>query len=279
MKEEILKRAKKGKGYYEKLNLLREELHHLILQEIDRKGGFDKLCFQGGTALRIIFGLDMFSEDLDFCVSSQIQGSFNLEKLVKAVQNSLQAFGFDCELSCQRTISAAHSCFFRFAGLLESLASSFRKKQKLAIKIEVDTNPPSGGRETVSPVMGIRLYKVRHHDLPSLFAGKLHAILYRKYTKGRDLYDFLWYASRKTSVNIKLLENAVYQTTQNKIKYTQESLQKALRLRFEKINWLAAKKDIEPFVSDAASLSLFQKDIFLETARSICIDEDSKDSS
>jgi predicted nucleotidyltransferase component of viral defense system len=269
MKEEILKRAKKGRGSFEKLNLLREELHHLILQEIDRKGGFEKICFQDGTALRIIFGLDRFFEDLDFCVSSQLHGSFHLEKLVKSVQNSLQAFGFDCELSRQRTTGAVHSCFFRFAGLVEFLASSFRKTQKLGIKIEVDTNPPAGGHETVSPVTGIHLYKVRHHDLPSLFAGKLHAILCRKYTKGRDLYDFLWYSARRTPVNLTMLENAVFQTSKNKVRYTQESLRKALKLCFEKIDWSAAKKDVEPFVSDSNSLSLFKRDIFLETLQHI----------
>lgn len=269
MNKEILKKAKKGRHSQEKLNLLREELHHLILQEVDRKRGFKNLCFVGGTALRMIYGLDRFSEDLDFSVSLQGKGSFSLEPLAKGVAQSLQAFGIDCEIAKMKIIQAVHSCCFQFSDLLHPVDPSFRKGQKLVVKFDVDTNPPEGARESLSPVSGDHLYKVRHYDLPSLFAGKLHALLYRQYSKGRDLYDFLWYRGKKTAVNAALLENAVRQTQGKAVHCTPETLQNLLKERFEKINFKTARNDVERFLEDPRSLSLFTKEIFMEAVNGL----------
>lgn len=279
MNKELLNKAKAGHNSQERLNLLREELHHLILQEMDRKGGFKKLCFLGGTALRMIYRLDRFSEDLDFSVSlvrlapakpdasaqrsQDKEASFSLEPLAKSVARSLQSFGIDCEMVKTRQVAAVHSCLFKFSNLLHEADPSFRKGQKLAIKFDVDTNPPEGARESVSPVSGDHLYKVRHYDLPSLFAGKLHAVLYRQYTKGRDLYDFLWYRSKKIAVNSALLENAIQQTQKETIRFTPQTLENRLAERFKRIDFKAARKDVDRFLEDTRSLSLFERETFL----------------
>ncbi len=271
MKEDILKKANKGRQSQERLNLLREEIHHLILQEIDRKGGFKNLCFLGGTALRMIYGLDRFSEDLDFSVSLSGPGSFVLEPLAKNVAQSLSAFGINCEVARLRVIQAVHSCFFKLLNPLHEVDPFFRKGQKLVVKFDVDTNPPAGAGEAISPMSGAHLYKVRHYDLPSLFAGKLHAILYRQYTKGRDLYDFLWYRGKNVEPNRTLLENAVEQTQKKKIDFTQEALREALRERFERVDFEKAKQDVERFLTDSHALSLFEKELFLKSVEGLTV--------
>ena len=208
MKEEIINQAKQGKTAEQCLNLSRELLHHLVLQELDRKGAFYSICFVGGTALRVIYQLDRYSEDLDFSLSYEAK-NFNFTALTKAVQKSLDSFGLNCQLEKLKTEKNVQKVFFVFKDILHSVHRTFPSNQKLAIKMEVDINPPLGAKETASPITSPRLYRVRHYDLPSLFAGKLCAILHRKYTKGRDLYDFLWYTGRNTSVNLAHLEKAI----------------------------------------------------------------------
>jgi len=268
MKDDLIARAKKGINVEMRLHLLREELHHLILQEADRKGAFGKICFVGGTALRILFGLDRFSEDLDFSVS-KTAGVFDLTSLAQGLRQSLEAFGIPCEIRRPKTVGAVHGCFFTFTGLLHETDPSFPKNQNLSIKFEVDTNPPQGGIEQTSPVTGARVYKIRHYNLPSLFAGKLNAVLYRVYTKGRDLYDFLWYVGRNTPVNYTLLQNGIEQTTKTKITLTREGLQKMLREKFEKTDFEQAKRDIAPFLLDPRALSLFEKETFLNAVQKV----------
>ncbi len=268
----VVEKAKKGKTAQDKMNLLRESLHHLILQEVDRKGGFSKICFLGGTALRIIYGLDRFSEDLDFSTSLTLEKRFDLAPLAKSVEASLQAFGFDGRVEKLETEQNVQKCFFSFrGGLLHAVDRSFRDNQKLAIKFDVDSRPPAGAVETASPVTGERVYKVRHYDLPSLFAGKLHAVLFRVYTKGRDLYDFLWYTGRRTPVNGTLLENAIEQTQGTKISLTDERLRQMLSEKFAKTDFEKAKRDAAPFLEDVGALSLFEGSMFEAACRNVSI--------
>ncbi|HEX5037978.1 MAG TPA: nucleotidyl transferase AbiEii/AbiGii toxin family protein [bacterium] len=269
--EAVVGKAKKGRNAQERMNLLREALHHLILQEVDRKGGFSKICFLGGTALRVVYGLDRFSEDLDFSTSSTLEKRFDLEPLVRSVETSLRAFGFDGRAEKLDTEQNVQKCFFSFRGLLHDVDRAFRDNQKLAIKFDVDSRPPAGAVETVSPITGERVYKIRHYDLPSLFAGKLHAVLFRVYTKGRDLYDFLWYVGRGTKVNGTLLENAIEQTEDAKVELTDENLREMLIKRFLEIDFEKAKKDVSPFLIDTGALSAFEPPVFEAACRKISL--------
>src|SRR3989338_11080332 len=269
MKDKILEQASKGKGTEEKLNLLRESLHHLILQEADRKQAFNQICFLGGTALRIVYGLNRFSEDLDFSLSGDTARDFQLEPLAKGIGRSLEAFGVNCKVEKFKTVGAVQSCFFSFQGLLHEVDRHFRDTQKLSIKFDIDTRPPAGAVETASPITSWRVYKVRHYDLPSLFAGKLHAVLYRTYTKGRDLYDFLWYAGKQVMVNGRLLENAIEQSTKTTIQLNDEILRRLLCEKFQTIDFEKAKTDVARFLADPDSLSLFDRSIFLNATEKV----------
>ncbi len=273
MKDKILEHTRQGKTSEHKLNRLREALHHMILQEADRKQAFNQICFLGGTALRIVYGLDRFSEDLDFSLSNQSLGRFDLASLATGIQKSLDAFGLSCKVERFKTVGAVQSCFFTFQGLLHEVDRHFRDNQKLAIKFDVDTRSPPGAVEAASPITAFRVYKVRHYDLASLFAGKLHAILYRTYTKGRDLYDFLWYTGKQIHVNRVLLENAIEQTQKLKLHLDNASLRSLLAKRFQEINFEKAKKDVAPFLEDPESLSLFEPSVFMGAAEKVRIQE------
>lgn len=263
LKESILERATKEKGSEMRLNRLRESLHHLLLQETDRKGAFASLCFVGGTALRVLYGLDRFSEDLDFSVSNRAAKPFQLIPLATSIRNSLHAFGFTVNVQRMKNRKNVQSFFMTFRGLLHEVDSSFQPAQTLAIKFEVDAHPPAGANESVSPVTGERVFKVRHYDLPSLFAGKLHAILFRGFTKGRDLYDFLWYVGRRTPVNLVLLRNAIEQTEGGEHPIERATLQALLTRRFKSIDLKKARADVAPFLEDRGALELFDASVFL----------------
>ncbi len=269
VKENLLEEIKKEKASEQKLNKLREALHHLILQEADRKGAFEQISFLGGTALRIVYGLDRYSEDLDFSSSAKSQKKFDLGPLTKGIQKSLEAFGFECAVEKLNVEHSVHKCFFAFPNLLHDLDKTFRKGQKLAIKFDVDTNPPAGATETLSPITGKQLYKVRHYEPASLFAGKLHALLFRMYSKGRDLYDFLWYTGKKTEVNLTLLENAIAQSQKKPIQLNETLLREMLKKRFEETDFEKAKKDVAPFVENSDTLHLFEKEIFLNATQNL----------
>lgn len=263
MKDQIKQRIKAGQDRHQQFNLLRNELQCLILQEIDRHQGFDKMVFVGGTALRILFDLDRFSEDLDFSLSSLAKDKFDLVTLMQKICETINDFGIFCEVKKPRAVMAVHGCFLSFK--TQEFIASKELKQTLAVKVEIDTNPPGGGIEQLSSVKGPRLFKVRHYDLPSLFAGKLHALLFRKYTKGRDLYDYLWYLARKVSPNLTLLENGIFQTQKLKLKLDAQSLKELLTKRFAEIDFAKAKEDLRPFVFDENSLSLFTPQIFFNS--------------
>lgn len=269
MRDALIQRAQQTEKPGMRLNLLREELHHLILQEMDRKGVFRQLSFVGGTALRILHKLNRYSEDLDFSLSPNATTPFQFKAAVTSVQKSIAAYGLHCELQKLKMVGAVHSCFFSFSDLLHDVHPQFRVGQKLAIKLDADLNPPAGATEEVTPVTGLRVYKTRHYDLPSLLAGKLHAVLVRTYTKGRDLYDFLWYAGRRNSVNVPLLQNALFQTQKKEIAITQDTLSKMLTEKFDSIDFEKAKADVEAFMIDPRELDLFDRDLFLGAIKQI----------
>lgn len=274
IRDNILKRSQKESSTEGKKNFLREELHHLILQELDRKGAFSEICFIGGTALRVLYNLDRFSEDLDFSVTTKRKISFSLQKWTESVVSSLQAYGLDCSVKRLKEDRNVQACYFSFNNLLKDLDPAFQKSQILTIKVDVDTNPPIGAVEMVSPVTGARLYKIRHHDLSSLFAGKLHALLYRMYIKGRDVYDFLWYMGKpNVKVNQTFLQNAIKQTEKKKIKLDNEKLRELLQEKFKRMDLDQAKKDVFPFLQDKNALSLFDKEILINLTQKVELTE------
>jgi len=238
----------------EKLNRLREALQLAALKSLYDAGAFDNLSFTGGTALRLVFGLRRFSEDLDFSLFEKKGYSF--EKLTGELTRGFGLLGLPIEAK-PKVLKTVQSVMLKFPGVLKSVGLSPLQDQKLLIKLDVDTNPPKGGELTSSLINRMYMFSCVHYDLPSLFATKLHACFYRVYLKGRDYYDLIWYLSRKVKPNLLLLNNAIAQTQGKNPRLDENSFKKFLLEHLEKVDLLSAKKDVERFLEDKTELALF----------------------
>src|SRR3989338_85113 len=189
-----------------KFNLAREFLQILILKILADRLAFKHLAFVGGTALRILFDLRRFSEDLDFSITRKKGYSFH--KLSQDLQYQLKKYGLDVDLE-ENEQKTVESIMLRFKDILSSLGLSPLKSQKLSIRLEIDTNPPAVWKTDISLINKIYTFTVVHYDIPSLYASKLCACFFRKYVKGRDFYDLVWYLGKKVMPNFRLLNNAI----------------------------------------------------------------------
>jgi len=248
----------------DKYNYLREYLQHLVLKIMDEQGFFRNLAFVGGTALRVLYDLNRFSEDLDFSLISA--DNYNYLKMMHMIQNELQKNNLNVLIKSksQKTVAAS---FIGFADLLFELGLTKLKEQKIFIKFEVDQNPPIGYQTKLSLINKDFFVAINHFDLPSLFASKLHAILCCKYTKGRDFYDLIWYLSKKIEPNYKLLEQAFLQTEKEKISFNKEELAKILQSKIEKTDFKLIQDDVAPFLVNISELRYFEKEVFLNLVK------------
>ena len=243
-----------------KTNRLREFLQVLILRELYDLGYFKYLSFVGGTALRLLYDLRRFSEDLDFSLVGRT--GYDCTTLTDRVQQRLGYHGFDIDLQMndQKTVQNVD---IRFKNLLFAYGLSRIKSQRLYIRLEIDTNPPHGWQSKVSLVNRIFVFTVTHFDLDSLYALKIHACFYRKYTKGRDFYDLIWYLGKKVKPNLVLLNNAVKQTEGEDPRITSDNFRDFLADRLTRTDFTKARKDVERFLEDKSELRLFDRRLIL----------------
>lgn len=271
------------KSVDDSVRALREIIQEVALLGLWRAKFFEHAAFYGGTALRILYGLDRFSEDLDFSLLKS-SPDFNLARYTASLEEELQAFGFNVrvEMIGKAVESAVQSAFLKAntrnellvieAG--EELTGQVAAGQLLKVKIEVDTDPPSGFSTQTRYLLQPIPFAVRSYSLPDLFAGKMHAILFRKWknrVKGRDWYDLIWYAANHPRLNLAHLEQRMRQTGHwsgdknlSPVIFTD--------LLFEAIDRLdvnQARKDVAPFVKDQQLLALWSHDFFQEVASRI----------
>jgi hypothetical protein len=245
-------------------NVTREYLQARILGSLQRAGAMIPLAFHGGTALRFLFAIACYSEDLDFALeqartlaSSVGSSQYDFRGYLRAIQAEFAAEGYAVQLkvSDQKTV---HSAFVRFPGLLHALDLSPHRDEVFSVKIEVDTNPPAGAVLTTSVVRRHVTLQLQHHDRASLLAGKLHAILQRPYLKGRDLYDLMWYLSDShwPMPNLALLNNALRQTGWTGGLLTEDNWREAVRSRLEAVAWERVMSDVRPLLEPGADPTL-----------------------
>jgi len=247
-------------------NVLREYLQSHVLFSLQAGRAFEQLAFVGGTALRFLYALRRYSEDLDF--SLERPAGYRFQRFLDRTERDLMNAGFDVTMHpCEA--DPMHSAFIRFPGLLHEAELSPHRTAKLSIKIEIDTRPPSGAGLEATVIDQHFLLALQHHDLPSLMAGKLHALLTRPYAKGRDIYDLLWYLSRPEPVspNVLLLRNALAQTDWAGAQVTALSWRAVIERRLHEIDSTSAADDVGPFLESPEERALLTRKNVLAALR------------
>lgn len=260
----------------DKKNSIKEIVQEIALCGLSRAGFFKTAAFYGGTALRIFYGLDRFSEDLDFSLKTSTP-SFDLSEYLPILEKEIRSYGlnFKIEAKEKSVDSDIKSAFLKgntkehivmfYAD--ERLARSIGITELIKVKFEVDTNPPDYATfETKYRLLPIP-YEVTLYDMPSLFAGKIHAVICRAWknrVKGRDLYDYVFYLSRGTQVNLAHLTARLAQTgyISSERQITIEDLKEMLRNRFASIDYVQAKQDVVPFIKNPNALDVWSVDFF-----------------
>jgi len=243
-------------------NLLREYLQARILESLQRSGAMVSLAFHGGTALRFLYAIPRYSEDLDFALE-QPGTSYEFRVYLRAIEDVFfnERYQVSIKLNDKKTV---HSAFVRFNHLLYEFGLSPQRDEVLSVKIEVDTNPPAGaGLETTIIRRHVTL-RLQHHDSASLLAGKLHAIFQRRYAKGRDLYDLMWYLSDPEwpNPNLALLKNALHQTGWQGPSPDENNWRDILTGYLENVDWKVIVTDVRPFLEKANDVDLLTRENF-----------------
>lgn len=264
---------------------LREILQEIALLGLWRSRFFEKAAFYGGTALRILYGLDRFSEDLDFSLVKPA-AEFDLSRYCNAVEKEIDAFGFEAAVTgkAKSVRSTIQSAFLKADTLklllvintTESLTASIPRGQVLKIKIEVDTDPPPDFDTETRFVLRPIPFSVRAFSLPDMFAGKMHAVLCRAWkgrVKGRDWYDLVWYVANHPQLHLEHLEQRMRQSghLRKKEQLTPQKLSAIAERAIGKLDVNQAKREVEPFVRDPEALAVWSKDFFRDVVRRIVV--------
>ncbi len=265
------------------IQALREIIQEIALVGLWRSKFFDKAAFYGGTALRIIYGLDRFSEDLDFSLLVA-DSDFDLNVYNTAVMQELKSFGFDVKVETKikniktqiesALIKANTTKELIHIGLGSFTLSGIPKDAKVKIKLEVDTNPPGLFKTSLEFLNEPLPVSLRIYEPPYLFAGKMHAILCRQWgnrIKGRDWYDFVWFVRKQIPLDLKHLEQRMIQSKHLEEGVTLDSILFYKKLN-DKINGLDidnALNDIIPFIQDRQVLGNWSPEYFHSFSKKI----------
>lgn len=267
-------------------NALKEIIQEIALLGLWRAKFFEKAAFYGGTALRLLYGLDRFSEDIDFSLLKSDQ-NFRIDDYAVTLRDELSSFGFSVivERKDKSFESNIESAFIK-AGTLKNfitieapsqLLKKLSNTKTLKVKIEVDIEPPSGFETEAKYLLNPIPFSVNTYKIPYLFAGKMHAILCREWktrVKGRDWHDFVWLVGKNARLNLKHLENRMRQTghlLQNDILSKKKFLE-LLDQRIENVDFEKAKNDVAPFLKDQGAVLVWSKSFFREVAKRVEFD-------
>lgn len=260
---------------------LREILQEIVLLGLYRGGFFNHAVFYGGTALRILYGLDRFSEDLDFSLLER-DDNFDLGVYKKSIIETLGIFGFEVNIQLKNQEGVIKSAFLKgntAQHLLnikapDDVIQKYGQGRLVKIKFEVDTNPPLNFQIEKKRQLLPAPFMINSMTTPSLFAGKIHAILCRNWSsrpKGRDWYDLVWYISHGYKIDLTHLSSRLKQSCdwqkKNGVKFeddiTKDLILELLKNRIESLDIKSAKRDVEPFISDKMILDIWSREFFL----------------
>lgn len=263
MKDYCLALVAAKSGYNEKLNAMREYLQAYILSFMYEGGVFRHAAFVGGTALRFLHGLPRFSEGLDF---SQVgKDKVNFGVLMSKITRELELAGYSVAILVKED-KTVNSAFIKFEALMHEAGISPLKSQKFSVKIEIDTNPPQGA--VLEELLVNEYFPINFlaHDPASLFAGKVHAILSRKYTKGRDFFDLGWYLMTWKGIepNFTQLNNALAQSKWHGPAISKVNWRKVVSDGVAKADWKKMRSDVEQFLERSRDIELLSQEAVLK---------------
>jgi len=275
-----------SKTIEDKKNAIKEVLQEVVLAGLSKTDFFTKAAFYGGTALRIFYGMDRFSEDLDFTLLVA-DDTFDMSKYFKPISDVVNSLGLNFEvLKKDKTVNSNIESAFIKGNTKETLITIYPSSsdsrliihnEKIIIKFEVDVNPPLYANTEIKFRLLPFPYQVRVYDASSLFAGKIHALIAKSWKssiKGRDLYDYVYYLSLETKVNLKHLEARLKQTKtiEENTQLSRDLLIDILEKRFDQMDYDIAKSDIRPFIKDQSNLDLWSRDFFKSITKQIKMD-------
>ncbi len=244
-----------GKTLQEKNHILREYMQILLLKSLYDLNAYKTIAFTGGTALRILYNTQRYSEDLDF--SKTNDEGYNFNQLINKIEKWMDNYGLYLRVKTKQSV--IDKAEFRFSGLLFELELSSHETEKLMIKLEVDTNPPKGAFYENKILNDPYMFMIRSLDLQSLFSGKLNAVITRKYIKSRDYYDLLWFLSKSITPNFELLKNGA---AQMELDINPEKWKEIVLEKLESLDFNYLQNDIRFFLKEPRDAQLLTLDNF-----------------
>mgnify|MGYP004672070913 FL=1 len=261
----------------EKRNVIKEVMQEIVLCGLSKAGFFNVAAFYGGTALRIFYGLNRFSEDLDFSLLVKDR-EFDLSKYFPVLKEVVSSYGLDVDIELKNKTkdSSVQSAFLKGDTIEHfllfypnDLVEGINKNEKVKIKFEIDTMPPGLATYETKYRLLPTPYGVKLYDESSLFSGKIHAVICRSWksrVKGRDLYDYIFYLSRKSKYNLPHLREKLIDSgfIDKKTKLDNDDIKRILIDRFNEIDFEAAKNDVVPFIKNTNVLDIWSKEFFVD---------------
>jgi predicted nucleotidyltransferase component of viral defense system len=262
---------------------LREILQEIALLGLWRSRFFERAALYGGTALRILYGMDRYSEDLDFSLLKP-RVNFNISRYSEALQKEIRSFGFEATvIGKEKNVqSPIQSAFLKIntlkhllvIGTTGEIAQTIPSGQVLKIKIEVDTDPPPGFETETRFLLQPIPFSVRTFSLPDMFAGKMHAVLcrgWRSRVKGRDWYDLVWYVANHPQLHLAHLEQRMIQSghLHKPESLNQETFFALMTKAIDRLDVNQARREVEPFAKEPETLKIWSREFFRDVIRRI----------
>lgn len=260
---------------------LREIMQEIALAGLYRAGFFEKAAFYGGTALRIFYGLDRFSEDLDFSLLA-VEPEFSLNKYQDAIVQEFKALGMDVSIREKQKTNQTNidSAFLKSETIWKELVlegiipqNGMEQVANVKIKIEVDREPPLGFETEDKLLLKPFSFYVKCLTLPNLFAGKMHALLFRKWgenVKGRDWYDMEWYIRKGIPLNLDhFLMRAKDSDDWQKDTISETEFRELLTKKIDTVKMNYVINDIKRFIRNADALAIWSPNYFHDLVNSL----------
>ena len=252
-----------------KRNATFEVNQQIILAGLYQGGFFEKAAFYGGTCLRIFHGLNRFSEDMDFSLLNK-NDSFDFSQYFQPIIDEFDAIGrkVDIQKKDKKNFGKVESAFLKDTTDVYDI--SFQTEKSIKIKIEVDTNPPLHFTTEQKLLIEPRSFMTRCFTLPNLFAGKMHALVYRAWknrVKGRDWYDFEWYIRNRIPLDFIHLQERIKEF--NGCEKSKEEFIADLEQRLKSADIKQVKADVMPFIKNPKEMTIWSNEYFLQLAKMI----------